>query len=92
MHVHDIFLPDEYPKDWVLLHRHFWNEQYLLQAFLTFNSAFEVLWASHYMDQSYRGPLDATFGPERHPPTPPASFWMRRKVEVQSVQNVAAPN
>jgi hypothetical protein len=78
--VHDIFLPEEYPRQWVVLHRLFWNEQYLLQAFLTFNSVFEVLWASHYMDRSHRQLVDATFGPERYPPTPPTSFWMRRRV------------
>lgn len=32
VHVHDIFLPCEYPKEWVLNLRRFWNEQYLLQA------------------------------------------------------------
>src|SRR3712207_7395472 len=33
VHVHDIFLPGEYPRDWVLGPEHrFWNEQYLLQA------------------------------------------------------------
>lgn len=44
LHLHDIFLPAEYPKKWVLKKYLFWNEQYLLQAFLTFNGVFEVLW------------------------------------------------
>ena len=46
VHVHDIFLPFEYRRDWVLDEFRFWNEQYLLQAFLTFNSEFEVLLAN----------------------------------------------
>src|SRR5688572_32984370 len=42
VHVHDVFLPAEYPKRWVVDGR-FWDEQYLLQAFLAFNDSFEVL-------------------------------------------------
>ena len=44
VHSHDIFLPYEYPKEWIIKEHKFWTEQYLLQAFLTYNSAFEVLW------------------------------------------------
>jgi predicted O-methyltransferase YrrM len=40
--IHDIFLPADYPPAWVLSGRA-WNEQYLVHAFLTFNSAFHVL-------------------------------------------------
>jgi len=35
VHSHDIFLPSEYPKNWILKDFIFYNEQYLLQAFLT---------------------------------------------------------
>lgn len=49
IHVHDIFLPDEYSKKWVIEEARGWNEQYLLRAFLQFNSAFEVIWGSNYM-------------------------------------------
>lgn len=49
VHIHDIFLPSDYPRNAVLENLWFWSEQYLLQAFLSFNSAFEVLWASSAM-------------------------------------------
>ncbi|MCD4676680.1 MAG: class I SAM-dependent methyltransferase, partial [Desulfobacula sp.] len=49
VHIHDIFLPAEYKKDWVLKDYRFWTEQYLLQAFLAFNDSFEILWAGSYM-------------------------------------------
>ena len=39
VHVHDIFLPDEYPQAWVVDEHRFWSEQYLLQAFLAFNDS-----------------------------------------------------
>lgn len=34
VHVHDIHLPYEYPQHWVKERRWFWNEQYLLYAYL----------------------------------------------------------
>lgn len=33
VHLHDIFLPDEYPKPWVIDEERSWTEQYLLHAF-----------------------------------------------------------
>jgi Methyltransferase domain len=51
VHVHDIFLPFDYPQDWVFSGRA-WNEQYLVRSFLSFNSAFPIRlgvgWVSHY--------------------------------------------
>jgi predicted O-methyltransferase YrrM len=48
VHVHDIFLPWDYPQDWVFTGRA-WNEQYLVRAFLSFNSAFSILVGVGYM-------------------------------------------
>lgn len=48
VHFHDIFIPDEYPKKWIFEENRSWNEQYLLQAFLMFNSNFKVLFGSYY--------------------------------------------
>jgi hypothetical protein len=42
LHVHDIFSPFDYPRDWMVKDKRFWNEQYFLECFLMFNSAFEV--------------------------------------------------
>lgn len=78
VHVHDIFLPVEYPQDWVLEDYRFWTEQYLLQAFLTFNQSFEVLWAGHYMHLRHPDKLTAAFRSYNRSRTRPGSFWMRR--------------
>jgi hypothetical protein len=43
LHVHDIFSPFDYPRDWMVKEKRFWNEQYALECFLMFNSAFESL-------------------------------------------------
>ena len=61
VHVHDIFLPFEYRRDWVLDEFRFWTEQYLLQAFLTFNSEFEVLLANSYLSHYHQQDLKAAF-------------------------------
>jgi len=77
VHVHDIFLPFDYRRDWVLDELRFWTEQYLLQAFLSFNSEFEVLMANSYLNHCHKEDLKATF------PSLSSwgggSFWMRRK-------------
>jgi Methyltransferase domain len=43
VHFHDVFLPWEYPRVWFEQMRYYWAEQYLLQAFLAFNTAFTIL-------------------------------------------------
>lgn len=77
VHVHDIFLPFEYRRDWVLDEFRFWNEQYLLQAFLTFNSEFEVLLANSYINHYHQEDLKAAF--PNLSSWASGSFWMRRK-------------
>ena len=77
VHVHDIFMPVEYPKQWVLDWHRFWNEQYLLQAFLSFNTAFEVLWAGQWMHIKYPDLLRKAF-PSYKPGVSAGSFWFRR--------------
>ena len=61
VHVHDIFLPSDYPRESVIKDLWFWSEQYLLQAFLTFNETFQVLWASSAMQTFHRQDLEAVF-------------------------------
>jgi predicted O-methyltransferase YrrM len=77
VHVHDIFLPAEYPKKWVVDGR-FWDEQYLLQAFLAFNDSFEVLWAGQWMHLAHPDQLKAAFTTYDPARAAPGSFWMRR--------------
>lgn len=61
VHVHDIFLPADYPRDTVLDGLCFWSEQYLLQAFLSFNRDYEVLWSSSAMQSAYPADLARVF-------------------------------
>jgi predicted O-methyltransferase YrrM len=48
IHIHDIFLPNEYPKEWVITENRSWNEQYLLRALLMYSSAFKVVFGCSY--------------------------------------------
>lgn len=76
VHVHDISLPMEMRKEWVLDEMRFWTEQYLLQAFLAFNRHFEVLMANGYLELRQPGALRAAF--PHSPWWGGGSFWMRR--------------
>lgn len=83
VHVHDISLPRRYPRCYVEQGIH-WNEQYLLQAFLAFNSRFEVIWAGNQLLLRHPEVMHAAF-PEiaamrrRYPLAEPSALWMRSK-------------
>jgi len=46
VHIHDIFLPAEYPHEWVIGENRSWNEQYVLRALLMYSSRFRVVFGS----------------------------------------------
>jgi predicted O-methyltransferase YrrM len=81
VHIHDAFLPGEYPKSWVL-EGWGWNEIYLLKAFLAFNSAFEVLFGVQWMLQNEPYLVDAAVPEYRHyRHRQGAALWVRRRDE-----------
>jgi len=79
IHVHDIFSPRDYTRRHLVDEVLFWNEQYLLEAFLTCNGQFSIIGALNYLNNRYpedmhsRLPLLKT-----HPAHVPGSFWMVR--------------
>jgi hypothetical protein len=50
IHFHDIFFPFEYPENWVY-EGFAWNEDYLLRAFLMYNTDFEIVLFNTYLEQ-----------------------------------------
>jgi predicted O-methyltransferase YrrM len=48
IHIHDVFYPFEYP-DFCILKGMFWNESYMLRAFLSHTTAYEIVLFSHYL-------------------------------------------
>jgi hypothetical protein len=79
VHFHDIFLPLEYPRKYGLQQFMFPNEQYILQAFLTFNDTFEVLWCSSFMHLNHPAKLEGAIRSYRRIERWPGSLWMRRR-------------
>lgn len=49
VHVHDFFAPRDYPSYFVPEYVMFWNEQYLVEAFLSFNHEWKMLAALNYL-------------------------------------------
>ncbi len=78
VHVHDIFLPAEYPRSWVERWRRYWTEQYILQSFLAFNSTFETIWAGHMMHMDRSSTLRRLLKSYDPASVQPGSWWMRR--------------
>jgi len=77
IHIHDIFTPRDYLDDLIYRHHFLWNEQYLLEAFLTFNSEFKIIGALNYLSHNYiekfaeKCPIFA-----EQQSREPGSFWM----------------
>jgi predicted O-methyltransferase YrrM len=77
VHFHDIQYPFEYPRQWLFEDNRSWNEIYALRAFLTFNSAFQVVfWNGLFADRQRdlvheTDPLFLT--------NPGGSIWLQRK-------------
>ena len=66
IHAHDIFIPSDYPRKMVLQSLSFWSEQYLLEALLTFNPRFEVVWGSSAMQGFNPEALEHAFPHWKH--------------------------
>ena len=79
VHIHDIFTPRDYPKEWVVDKHCMWNEQYLLEAFLSFNSRFRILGAVNFLKHNYKKALEAKCpNSAKMPDDEPGSFWIIR--------------
>jgi Predicted O-methyltransferase len=78
VHIHDIFTPKDYLDEWVYGKEHrLWNEQYLLEAFLSFNKDFRIIGATNYLSHHYRKEFSEkcpVYAKEEG--REPGSFWM----------------
>ena len=74
VHVHDIFLPYEYPRRWHEESGFHWAEQYLLQAFLAGNPGFEVRAATFALCRD-RPDAMARLAPTWRPGAEASAFW-----------------
>ncbi|WP_172637525.1 class I SAM-dependent methyltransferase [Sediminibacterium salmoneum] len=77
IHVHDIFTPRNYPKVWLQDELKFWNEQYLLEAFLSNNKDFQITCSLNYLTKDYYEQTAAVLL-NLNTTANPGSFWMKR--------------
>lgn len=76
IHIHDIFYPFEYPREWLEEGR-CWNEQYIMQAFLQYNTAFEIiLWPQYMLTKNLKA-MTQILGSD--PIGGCSSIWLRKK-------------
>ena len=76
VHIHDIWYPFEYPRDW-LSRGMFWNEAYMLRAFLMNNQNYEIVMFNNYVLKSMPEVVQKSF--PRFVEQPGASLWLRRR-------------
>lgn len=77
VHVHDIFSPRNYLEQWLVNDVKFWNEQYLLEAFLTHNPAWKIIGALNFLHHHYYDVLNAV-APNLQPDREPGSFYLQK--------------
>ena len=79
VHVHDIFSPRDYLEHWLVNDVKFWNEQYLLEAFLTHNQAWRIVGALNFLHHHNYDALKAV-SPKLLPEREPGSFYLQKVV------------
>jgi hypothetical protein len=81
IHLHDIFYPFEYPAIWIYDQRA-WNEIYLLRAFLQYNSFFDIIYFSNYMEAIYHeiiaDKMPLSLKMPDNATTIPGGIWLRK--------------
>ena len=77
VHIHDIFSPRNYPKSWLQDDIRFWNEQYLVEAFLSNNDSWEIIASLNFLHHNYYNLLKEV-APFLTPEREPGSFYLKK--------------
>lgn len=77
IHIHDIFTPRHYPQEWLTKKMRFWNEQYLLEAFLYNNDGFKILFALNHLVKTDFWAVKKTLI-HLKTDSEPSSWWMEK--------------
>lgn len=79
VHVHDIFTPRDYLYRWRFEEMKLWDEQYLLEAFLSFNRQYKVIGAINYLVCDHFQEISKVCPILKvEPHDEPCSFWIMR--------------
>ncbi len=76
IHIHDIFSPKDYLREWVVDEVRFWNEQYLLEALLSNTNRYEVIGALNFLKHAQYDRLKQVC-PYLTADREPGSFYIR---------------
>ena len=87
VHFHDIFLPYEYRRDWIKEKMLFWNEQYLLRAFLMGNAEWDVTLPVCRLSRTSPDLLQKAC-PSPTGTVTGGSFWMRRSRAPEAARRI----
>lgn len=80
VHIHDVFTPKDYLNEWMLDEIKLWNEQYLFEAFLTFNTEYKIIASLNYLKHNYFPEISKVCPILKNEPDgEPCSFWIVRK-------------
>lgn len=79
IHIHDIFLPNEYIYDWVVTENRSWNEQYLLRALLMYSTAFRVVFGCAYAFATMPELVQSALAHPKGCAFAGGSFWIEKR-------------
>lgn len=79
IHIHDIFLPFDYPEPWLTKQFFFWNEQYLLQGLLSAGSSLKVILPTFALFERERSVFSKLLPSTQNTPNAPSSFWVLKQ-------------
>ncbi|MGO9995999.1 MAG: class I SAM-dependent methyltransferase [Steroidobacteraceae bacterium] len=78
VHIHDVFTPRDYLEEWVINSVLLWNEQYLLEAFLSNNPEWTIISALNFLKHRHFDALKKVC-PYLSPDREPGSFYIQKK-------------
>lgn len=81
VHFHDIFYPFELPKHWILENSRFWNESYLLRAFLMNNDSYEIMLFNTQLHEKFRDWFENEMPECLIDECDTGSIWIRKRTD-----------
>lgn len=78
IHFHDIFFPFELPQHWIVKHKKFWNESYLLRAFLMNNDSYEITLFNTFLQKRFTSWFEEEMPECLLGEEPTGSIWIRK--------------
>jgi hypothetical protein len=61
VHIHDMFWPFEYSRQWVVDENRSWNELYAVRAFLSYNNSWRIILFNDYLAKLERPMIERTY-------------------------------